>query len=78
MVAGVTTMKVKVNEDKTYSVREAAELFGITPGRVRQILTVEAPDADIAIGSKFGFMWQLSAADIRKLCWFTRQIPSRH
>jgi hypothetical protein len=48
-------------DSKIYSVREAADLFGITEGRIRQLCRA------FEIGRKIGRDWLLTEADIHRL-----------
>lgn len=60
-----------------YSVSEVAEIFGVTTGRVRQILGREAPDRGTRIGRKFGHIWILSDSDLETLRTFIGQRKKR-
>ena len=48
-------------ENKIYSAREAAELFGITEGRIRQLCRAHG------IGQKIARDWLLTELDLERL-----------
>lgn len=60
-------------ENSWMTVKDVAEELGVTTGRIRQILAMEAPDQKVRIGTKFGPAWALTRDDVDKIRGFIRK-----
>ena len=60
-------------QETFHTVQEVAEELSVTEGRIRQILTRDAPSQDVSIGKKFGPNWILTDKDVAEIKPFIRK-----